>query len=87
MLNMSDNVGGRVREFIAGRYPQAEISDDADIFSLGFINSLFAMELVMFIEKTFAITIPNDDLQIVNFRTVNAMRALVERNQIMAGTT
>lgn len=76
---MSDSVQSQILGFISTRYPQADISESEDIFSLGFINSLFAMELVMFIEKTFAITIPNDELKIDNFRTANSMTALVDR--------
>ncbi|MFF3635573.1 acyl carrier protein [Streptomyces sp. NPDC002250] len=71
----------RIRDFIVSRYPQAELTDDQDIFSLGFINSLFAMELVMFVEKEFGISIPNDELRIDNFRTVTAMAELVGRRQ------
>ena len=74
-----DDVPGQIRAFIAARYPQYPIGDDEDIFSLGFINSLFAMELVMFIEKTFGITLGNAELRIDNFRTVTAMAALVDR--------
>ena len=69
----------QISEFILGRFPQAEISDSDDIFALGVVNSLFAMELVMFIEKTFAVTVPNTELQIDNFRTAKSMTALVER--------
>lgn len=65
--------------FVRGRYPQAEISESQDIFALGFVNSLFAMELVMFIEKTFGITIPNGELKIENFRTADSMAELVGR--------
>lgn len=66
-------------DFISGRFPHADIQHDQDIFSLGFINSLFAMELVMFLEKAFSITISNDELRIDNFRTVDAMTSLVDR--------
>lgn len=66
-------------DFIKGRYPQADIGESEDVFSLGFINSLFAMELVMFVEKTFAISIPNDELRIDNFRSADAMAELVSR--------
>ncbi|MBB5873484.1 acyl carrier protein [Allocatelliglobosispora scoriae] len=76
---MSEIAKDQVLAFIRGRYPQAEISDSEDIFQLGFINSLFAMELVMFIEKTFAVTIPNDELRIDNFRTAKSMAELVDR--------
>lgn len=78
---MSEIVKDQILAFIQGRYPQAEISDSEDIFQLGFINSLFAMELVMFVEKTFAITIPNDELRIDNFRTATSMAELVDRRQ------
>ncbi|WP_049576572.1 acyl carrier protein [Nonomuraea sp. SBT364] len=69
----------QILDFIRGRYPQAEIDESQDIFALGFVNSLFAMELVMFVEKTFGVTIPNEELRIDNFRTADAMSALVSR--------
>jgi acyl carrier protein len=68
-----------IRDFIHARYPHAAIDDGQDIFSLGFVNSLFAMELVMFIEKRFRCRIPNEDLHRDNFRTVAAMERLVVR--------
>jgi methoxymalonate biosynthesis acyl carrier protein len=74
---MSLEPSAQIRDFIVGRYPQSSISDDDDIFSLGFVNSLFAMELVIFIESTFEISIPNTALKIDNFRSVNAMSNLV----------
>ena len=72
-------VAAQIQSFVEGRFPQGRIEADQDIFSLGYINSLFAMELVMFIEKAFSLTVPNGELQIDNFRTVEAMSALVER--------
>jgi acyl carrier protein len=69
----------RVLGFIAGRFPQATLTGADDIFALGFVNSLFAMELVMFVEKEFAIAIPNDALKIDNFRTADSIAALVTR--------
>ena len=70
---------GRACSSVRSRYPQAEITGDQDIFSLGFVNSLFAMELVMFVEKTFEVTIPNEELRIDNFRTAGSMAELVGR--------
>jgi methoxymalonate biosynthesis acyl carrier protein len=70
-----------VLAFVKGRFPQAEFSETEDIFSIGYVNSLFAMELVMFIEKAFAIAIPNDELRIDNFRTAAAMTDLVTRQR------
>ncbi|WP_329048618.1 acyl carrier protein [Amycolatopsis sp. NBC_01488] len=75
---MSETTGD-ILAFITGRFPQAAITETEDIFSLGYINSLFAMELVMHLEKTFGVTIPNDELRIDNFRTAAAMTDLVGR--------
>ncbi|MFF0312976.1 acyl carrier protein [Streptosporangium sp. NPDC004379] len=69
----------QILDFVRGRYPQAEIDATQDIFALGFVNSLFAMELVMYVEKTFGVTIPNEELRIDNFRTATAMAGLVTR--------
>jgi methoxymalonate biosynthesis acyl carrier protein len=76
---MSDHVQEHMLGFVRGRYPGAQISGSDDIFALGFVNSLFAMELVMFIEKEFSVTISNDELQIDNFRTAQCMSELVAR--------
>ncbi len=64
-------------EFIEGRYPDITLAPADDIFALGFVNSLFAMELVMFLENTFGFTVPNDALKLDNFRSVQAMTSLV----------
>jgi acyl carrier protein len=77
--NTADNAAEKIAGFIRERFPEAEITETDDIFSLGYINSLFAMELVMYLEKTFGITLGNDDLRIDNFRTVAAMTGLVTR--------
>jgi methoxymalonate biosynthesis acyl carrier protein len=84
VISMPDTTGGQIIGFITSRFPQAEISESDDIFSLGYINSLFAMELVMFIEGTFAVTIPNDELRIDNFRTAKAVTELVDRLRPMS---
>ena len=83
MTTMSNTTAQtQILSFIEARFPQASIETGQDIFSLGYINSLFAMELVMFIEKTFGLTIPNDELRIDNFRTVEAMAELVARRSV-----
>jgi acyl carrier protein len=56
-----------------------ELTDDEDIFTLGFINSLAALQLVQFLEKEFQIAIEDEDLDLDNFRTLNRMDDLLER--------
>ncbi|RDI60315.1 acyl carrier protein [Nocardia pseudobrasiliensis] len=68
-----------LHDFTATRFPGGQLRDDQDIFNSGYVNSLFAMELVMFIEQRLDSRIPNDELRLDNFRTVEAMLALVDR--------
>ncbi|TDC63756.1 acyl carrier protein [Micromonospora sp. KC207] len=76
---MSTDDAATIAAFIHQRYPQVEFAHDEDIFSLGLVNSLFAMELVMFVEKAFGFTVPTEELRMDNFRTINAITALVRR--------
>jgi methoxymalonate biosynthesis acyl carrier protein len=82
---VTEPIRSPIRAFIVGRFPEAELDDDEDIFALGFVNSLFAMELVMFIEGEFSIVVANDDLTLDNFRTITAMADLVERTRQAVG--
>jgi len=68
-----------IRQFLAKFFKDYNLKDDEDIFSLGFVNSLFAMQLVLFVEKEFNITIGDEDLDIDNFRTINALANLIQR--------
>jgi methoxymalonate biosynthesis acyl carrier protein len=52
---------------------------DEDLFASGVVSSLFAMELVAFVEKTFAVSVGGPELTLANFRTVDAMTAMVDR--------
>ncbi|HEY0737646.1 MAG TPA: acyl carrier protein [Herpetosiphonaceae bacterium] len=76
-----DDIKANTRDFMAKSFPAREIDDDQDIFALGFVNSLFAMQLVMFVENEFGIAVEDDDLDIDNFRSINAIANLVESKQ------
>ncbi|MFJ3493824.1 acyl carrier protein [Streptomyces sp. NPDC086091] len=52
---------------------------DADLFASGGLSSLFAMELVVHLEKFFGVSVRGADLRLDNFRTVASMTALVTR--------
>ena len=71
----------QIREFLSRFFRDHQLADDEDIFATGYVNSMFAMQLVQFVEGTFGITVESDDLEIDNFRTVDAIAALVERKQ------
>ncbi len=68
-----------IREFLVNKTRNDAIRDDDDIFGTGMVNSLFAVEIVCFIEETFGITVENEDLDVANFRSVEALTGFVER--------
>src|SRR5947209_6221435 len=74
-----DEIKPRTRSFIARHFKDYQLGDDEEFFALGFVNSLFAMQLIMFVEKEFQIKVDDEDLDIANFRSVNAVAELVNR--------
>ncbi len=54
------------------------VKDDDNIFEMGYVNSLFAMKLVNFIEDEYDIIIENDELNLNNFRSIDAITAFIE---------
>jgi acyl carrier protein len=68
-----------VRSFLSKTFNTETLSDDADIFALGFVTSLFAMQLVEFLESEFRIAIQSEDLEIENFQSISAVGRFVER--------
>jgi methoxymalonate biosynthesis acyl carrier protein len=72
----------KIRKFIESNLvvfeDEAEFSDSDNIFEMGFVNSLFAMKLVNYIEEDFGIEVENDDLEISNFSSVNRITEYIE---------
>lgn len=64
-----------------------DIADGDDIFALGFGNSLFALQLVAFVESEFEIEIDTEDLEMVNFRSVDAVASLIERKRAQSAAS
>lgn len=70
----------QIRDFLA-KYIKAEsIDDDMNIFESGLVDSLFAMQLVSWIESEFDITISNEQLDLQNFKSINAISNLIKSN-------
>jgi acyl carrier protein len=67
-----------IKKFLSRFFNTQQLKDDDDIFSLGVVNSLLALQLMNFLEKEFSITIEDEDLDIDEFRTLNSMDKLVE---------
>jgi acyl carrier protein len=72
----------RVRQFLSQHIGGHSLKDDEqDVFALGFVNSLFAMNLIAWIEREFQIAVEDADLDIANFNTVNAIAGFAQRKR------
>lgn len=71
----------RVREFVTQSLRMPALADSDDIFEVGGASSLFAAELVLFIEDTLGTELCDDDLERANFFSIDAISALVERRR------
>jgi acyl carrier protein len=84
MTKRDADVKGTIKKFLLRSINLTDVADDEDLFESGMVNSLFAVQLTTFIEKTFGIEIGADDLDIKNFRSLNAATAFVESKSAAA---
>lgn len=76
-IEIERNVKETIRQFILSSINIPDLRDDDDLFALGIANSLFAIQLMTFIEKTFALEVEMEDLDIDNFKSLSASAAFV----------
>jgi methoxymalonate biosynthesis acyl carrier protein len=74
-----DETQTKIKEFLSRFFKSHDLQPGDDIFALGFVNSLLAMQLVAFVEKEFGIAVQDDDLDLDNFRSIEAISRLVAR--------
>jgi methoxymalonate biosynthesis acyl carrier protein len=80
---MNDTEREAVRAFIAQQANGLRVDDDEDILANGYVNSLFAVQLVLWIERNFGTPIGGADLDFDNIRSVSAITSFVDRKRIV----
>lgn len=75
----SENYRAAIRTFLENFISEDEFSDDDDIFELGLVSSLMAMQLVLFVEKTLGIRVESEDLDLDNFRSIARVDAFMQK--------
>ena len=73
-----DELVERLRQHFSAM-TSTDLGPDDDFFALGLVSSLRALEIVVYIERTFGVTIDVEDLALDNFRTAAAAAAFVSR--------
>ena len=74
-----DDIMHRVRNFLGQYISNTDISPDENLFASGVVNSLFAMQLVLFVEKEFGIQVANEDLDFENSKSLGSIAGFVSR--------
>jgi acyl carrier protein len=69
----------KLSNHLARFFPGYALREDEDFFQTGFVSSLFAIQLVNFVEHEFDLSVENEDLKLDNFHTINALCGFIER--------
>ena len=73
----------KIRVFIKDSIEVAEyerdFTDEENIFAAGFVDSLFAMKLLNYVENEFFIRVEPEDMDITNFNSVSHIIKFLER--------
>ena len=77
-----NEIKDKLREFIIN-YAQIDpedpdFSDDVHLFDYGFVDSLGATEIVLFLEKTFNLEITQADITLYPMNTIDEIAAVAE---------
>ena len=77
------NINEKVRNFIESNLlafdDDLTIEDDDNIFESGFVDSSVALQLVIFVEEEFNIQVTDEDLDLVNFSSINRLVQFINR--------
>lgn len=73
-----------IREYLMEHYTGEEIGEfsDADsLLELGILDSLLMVDLIAHLEKTYGITVDEDDMMPENFDSIEAMVSYIEQKR------
>jgi len=82
IVNDINQVKETVRKFINNSINIDGLGDDENLFESGIVNSLFAVQLMTFVERGFGLEIGMEDLDVENFKSVNATAAFINRKSV-----
>ncbi|CAN5469170.1 N/A [soil metagenome] len=78
VLTRSSTIKEKIKDFISKSISVNDVDENEDLFDSGIVNSLFSIQLVTFVEKNFGINVTVDDLDMDNFKSVNAINKFVQ---------
>lgn len=76
-----DTIKSKIKIFLSRALRERELKDDDDLFQLGLMHSLFAIQLILFIEKECGIELEDTDLDLEKIKTISQIVQLVKQKQ------
>ncbi len=74
----------RVREFVTSNFfvqDAASLTDSASLLELGIVDSTGVLEIMGFLESTFAVAVEDDEIVPENLDSIDRIAAFVERKR------
>ena len=77
--NVRDTLRDYIIQYAAIEPDDPDFSDDVDLFDYGFVDSLGATEIVLFLEETFGVEITQANITLYPMNTIDEIAEVVER--------
>ena len=77
-MSNHSSIKNKLKEYICQSANLTALEDDVELFNEGYVSSLFAIQLMMFIEKEFDIKIRVQDLDMDHFKSINAIADFIK---------
>ncbi len=68
----------RIFQFFVKQKKDAGLDYDTELLKSKHINSMFALQIVLFVEKEFGIKLKRKEISEANFHSISAIAALVD---------
>jgi len=78
-MNYPPDIEGRIIGFFSDRLNMDIASIETDLLTGGFLDSLSFVDLLLYLEEEFHVSISLDELDLTNFKSVSAVAAYVTR--------
>jgi acyl carrier protein len=84
-MSRTRDLNDQFRQFILKQFPFARhntFGDEDSLLERGIIDSMGVLEVIVFMEKTFGITVSDEELTPQNFQSINSLSAyLMSKNR------
>ena len=75
----------QIHAFLTGQLLSGrQVADDDDLLLSGLVDSIGVMRLVAFLEQTYVVRVPPQDLTVTNFTSVAAIDGYLGRQGVVA---